>query len=254
MSDNEEHGVSADENRETSSEDQAMESTNDAGPANDNAEATDADQAQDSCESSDAQDAAKDCPAADPAGIKRRGILAGILGGLVGAIPAVIASIFFLDPLIKKWFPKQPGEAAVSSGVVKDAEGRIRLDVTLEALPQDGTPQSYTVFDDIVNVWNKFPNQPVGTIWLRRMQGATPPVLAFSSICPHLGCAVEHRKGENDFFCPCHTSSFELNGSKKNDIPPRAMDKLEVTITDGNILWLDYKEYRGATSEQVEVS
>ena len=126
--------------------------------------------------------------------------------------------------------------------------------MTLDALPADGSPLSYTVYDDIVNAWNKFPNQPIGTIWLRRIEGAQPPVLAFNSICPHLGCAVEHRKGEGDFFCPCHRSSFNLEGKKNNEIPPRGMDQLEIKITDANKLWLAYKEYRGATSKQVEVS
>jgi menaquinol-cytochrome c reductase iron-sulfur subunit len=188
------------------------------------------------------------------AGVKRRSILAGALGALVGAVPAVIATIFFFDPLIKKWFPKKKDKTGADAGVEKDSDGRILLSVTLDSLPEDGTPQSYTVYDDIVNVWNKFPNQPIGTIWLRRIEGAEPPVLAFSSICPHLGCAVEHRKGEGDFYCPCHTSSFNLDGKKNNEIAPRDMDTLAVKITDGNKLWLEYKEYRGATSEQVEVS
>jgi menaquinol-cytochrome c reductase iron-sulfur subunit len=202
----------------------------------------------------DSESDAEPNPEQIAAGVKRRSILAGVLGAAVGAIPAIIASVFFLDPLIKKWFPKKSTKGGADAGVEKDAEGRILLGVTLDSLPEDGTPQSYTVYDDIVNAWNKFPNQPIGTIWLRRIKDAEPPVLAFSSICPHLGCAVEHRKGEGDFYCPCHTSSFDLDGKKNNEIPPRAMDTLEIKITDGNKLWLEYKEYRGATSEQVEVS
>ena len=31
--------------------------------------------------------------------------------------------------------------------------------------------------------------------------------------CPHLGCAIDYRKNTNDYFCPCHNSTFGLDGS-----------------------------------------
>ena len=177
-------------------------------------------------------------------------VLAAGIGGLVGLIPAVTGLLFFLDPLLRK---KAAGNGdAKTGGVVKDAEGRILLDVSLDALPEDGTPQRYTVHDDIVNAWNKLPNQPIGSIWLRRIDSATPPVIAFSTICPHLGCSVDYRATEGDYYCPCHTSAFKLDGTALNDIPPRAMDELEVKVT-GNHIWLKYQEFRGAIQEKVEV-
>lgn len=174
-------------------------------------------------------------------------ILAVAIGGIVSLVPAVLGGLFFLDPILRRGSKKA---GASSSGVVKDEEGFIRLALTTNALPVDGTPQKVTVFDDIVNVWNKFPNQPIGSVWLRRIEDQ---VLAFSTICPHLGCAVEHRDSENEFYCPCHLSSFELNGEKKNPIPPRAMDSLEVKLKEDGFVWLKYQEFRGATSEKVQV-
>jgi len=156
------------------------------------------------------------------------------LGALVGLIPASIGGLFFLNPLIRR------------TGGAGDF---LPLGVAPDGLPDDGTPQRVTVRADIVNVWNKSPNQPVGSVWLRKIEGQ---VIAFNTICPHLGCAVDHRPAEGDFYCPCHTSAFQLDGERKNDIPPRGMDALEVEVRDGEV-WVKYQEFRGATSEKVPV-
>lgn len=173
---------------------------------------------------------------------------AAAVGVLVGVVPAVIGGLFFLDPLVRKGEQKDGAGAGgdAPDQVVKDEDGFIRLTLGIDALPADGTPVRYTVHDDIVNAWNMFPNQPIGAVWLRRIQDQ---VLVFSTVCPHLGCDVEHRAGEGDFFCPCHTSAFDMDGKPLNAIPPRAMDTLEAKIADDRI-WVKYEQYRGATSEK----
>ena len=50
-------------------------------------------------------------------------------------------------------------------------------------------------------------------------------MIALSSECPHLGCAVNLTADGKSFLCPCHTSAFDLEGTKKNAIPPRNMDR-----------------------------
>lgn len=175
--------------------------------------------------------------------------LAGALGALAGLVPAVTGGLFFLDPILRKnKAPAAPAEGADAGGVVKK-DGFIRLSVTLDALPADGTPMQVKVFDDIINVWNKIPNQPVGSVWLRQIENQ---VLAFNTVCPHLGCAVEHRAAEGDFYCPCHLSAFGLDGAKKNPIPPRGMDALETRL-EGREIWLKFENFRAATPEKVPV-
>ena len=163
-------------------------------------------------------------------------IAAGV-GALVGILPAAIGGLFFLDPLLRK-------------RADDEGDGFIETDLVLDALPADGTPIRFTVRDDLINALNKFPDQPIGSAWLRRIQDQ---VLAFNTVCPHLGCAVEHRPSEGDFYCPCHTSAFDLDGKPLNVIPPRAMDTLEAEVRDGGRIWLKYQEFRGATSEKVPV-
>ena len=125
------------------------------------------------------------------------------------------------------------------------------------ALPEDGTPQQFTVFDDKQDAWNLFREVPIGSVWLRRIG---KQVIAFNTVCPHLGCAVGHRPSENDFFCPCHTSAFDLDGKKLNEVPPRDLDVLEVRRKsggveqeDGDEIWIKFQNFRAATSEKVPV-
>ena len=172
-------------------------------------------------------------------------VLAGTFGVAVGLIPAVTASLFLLHPLIRK------GKAGSDEG----DEGFVKLSTTLDSLATDGTPRLDKVLADKVDAWNKFLDQPIGAVYLRRMPDGPdgkPQVLAFNTRCPHLGCAVEYRAGEQDFFCPCHTSAFALDGVKKNAIPPRGLDDLEVKL-DGNQIWVKFQNFRATTAEKIPV-
>jgi len=134
-------------------------------------------------------------------------------------------------------------------GVEKDEDGFVNLKVAVDALPADGTPQAVKVHDDKVDAWNKFLNVEVGTVWLlRNEQGG---VTAFNTVCPHLGCSVDYRQSNDDFYCPCHQSAFDLKGSKLNQIPPRSMDQLKVKVKDGKNVWLKFQNFRGATTEKI---
>jgi nitrite reductase/ring-hydroxylating ferredoxin subunit len=174
-------------------------------------------------------------------------VLAGTIGVVVGLVPVLSGLIFFLDPLIRG--ERQSGDSR--GGVGKDAEGYIKLPVTRSLLPSDGTPQQVTVEDDLVDAWNKFPRVPIGSVWLLRSESGE--VSAFSTVCPHLGCAVEFRGAQSDFYCPCHLSAFRLDGSKNNPIPPRDMDSLRVKPDMGEEIWVQYKNFRGGISEKVEI-
>ena len=179
-----------------------------------------------------------------------------VLSFLLIALPSTIAGLFFLDPLLRR----RSGSVAENSGEgitgKKDDQGFIRLEVTSKVIPEDGVPVAVTVRDDLIDAWNRFADVPVGSIWLRRNPDGS--IVAFNSICPHLGCSVNYRRGENDFFCPCHTSAFALDGRKTNDIPPRNMDSLIVSIRTngqddpaGEEIWVKYQNFRRGTKEKL---
>lgn len=183
--------------------------------------------------------------------------LTAFLSFILVSVPATLGGLFFLDPILRKRNATAAGGKA-DEIVRKDENGFIRLDITKDNVPLDGTPVAITVLDDIVDAWNRFKNVPAGSIWLRKVGDG--PILAFNSICPHLGCSVDYRGAENDFFCPCHTSSFALDGKKTNEIPPRDMDSLEVSMrsdgvedSNGVEIWVRYQKFRGATAEKIPV-
>ncbi len=137
------------------------------------------------------------------------------VGGLVSLALAVPGVAYVLDPLFKK----------------KGREGDFETLTNLSQL-RVGVPQSFSVIEERQDAWVKYPREPIGSVWLvRQPEGSKTPVLAFTAECPHLGCAVNLSGDGKFFFCPCHTSSFNFDGTRKNDIPPRGMDTLEVKLS-----------------------
>jgi Rieske Fe-S protein len=74
---------------------------------------------------------------------------------------------------------------------------------------------------------------------------------AFSSICPHLGCAVDHVDGPDPFFCPCHSSYFTGDGAVKEGPSPRGLDALPVSVADGRVR-VEFHRYVLNQKSQVE--
>jgi len=202
-----------------------------------------------------------DGPVTSSAPASRRNVLvqfaAAAISTVLVVVPAALGSLFFLDPILRS---RRSAKQGTSSGAIarKDEAGFIRLDITRDSIPEDGTPVSVTVLDDIIDARNRFRNVPIGSIWLRKLGDG--PILAFSSVCPHLGCSVDYRRAEGDFFCPCHTSAFSLDGKKSNEIPPRDMDTLEVAMRtngqddpQGTEIWVRYQNFRRATSDKIAI-
>ena len=195
--------------------------------------------------------ASAESPKAAPTG--RRNVLVDLLTGflsfLLVAVPSTIGGLFFLDPLLRG--RKSKGSGTGGGGL----DGFIKLPVTADSVPADGTPVAVSVRMDQDDAWNRFKDVPVGSVWLRKNPDGQ--ILVFNSVCPHLGCSVDYRRGENDFYCPCHTSAFSLDGHKTNDIPPRDMDSLEITVAtdgqpseNGSELWVKFQNFRRATAEK----
>jgi Rieske Fe-S protein len=59
--------------------------------------------------------------------------------------------------------------------------------------------------------------------------------LAMSRTCTHLGCSVAWDDEKNRFVCPCHGSTFNLNGEALTAPAPRPLDTYPVRIENGII-------------------
>ena len=130
------------------------------------------------------------------------------------------------------------------------ATGTLRV-TTLEAVPNDGIPRKFPVLATRVDAWNKFSFVPIGAVYLRRT--ADNQLQAFNVVCPHAGCFVDFLPDRGHYLCPCHNSSFALNG-KINDPSsptPRAMDKLTAEIRKGNEVWVKFQNFQAGEARQI---
>lgn len=59
---------------------------------------------------------------------------------------------------------------------------------------------------------------------------------ALSNVCTHLGCRVRWVGDQGSFFCPCHNAVFAKDGSVVSGPPPRALEKFDVMVEDGQLM------------------
>lgn len=178
-------------------------------------------------------------PHAIPNGDDRRGFLgkftAVTIGGLITLFPFLAGLATFFDPLRRA-----------------SAGGRALRVGDLDSLPSDGTPRLFPVIADRKDAWNKFDAEPIGSVYVRLVNGQA---IAFNSLCPHAGCGVGYDESAKIFQCPCHTSAFNLDGSKIEPSPsPRAMDTLACEIRDvggRKEIWVTFQNFYPATDEQI---
>ena len=57
--------------------------------------------------------------------------------------------------------------------------------------------------------------------------------IAISLRCTHLGCSINWEEDKKLFICPCHASSFNINGDILNPPAPKALDYYPVIIENG---------------------
>jgi Rieske Fe-S protein len=180
--------------------------------------------------------------------IPRRGWLMQFLGVscalISAAIPVGGSLAFFLAPITK-------GK--------KEAQSDDFLKITtLDTLADDGKVQQFPVIKDMIDAWNKFPNSPVGSVFLRKL--GADKIQAFNAKCPHLGCFIQFESMQKGFACHCHAASFKLTGEKvvateKGDkvenVSPRGMDELEVEIRNTNEVWVKFQNFRSGITEKI---
>ncbi len=117
--------------------------------------------------------------------------------------------------------------------------------VPLESLPQ-GQPRRVVMVADHRDAWTLERDVELGAAWLVR-SGET--VSAWSTVCPHLGCAVDRAASGPGFYCPCHDSSFDAEGRRLTGPSPRDLDSLATRVEDGVVL-VELRRFRQGTPEK----
>jgi menaquinol-cytochrome c reductase iron-sulfur subunit len=168
----------------------------------------------------------------------RRGFLAKVAamacGGLATLTPVAAGVWAFLDPLRRK-------TAAATFLPVTD----------LAAIPDDGVPRQFAVVAERVDAWTGFPREPIGAVYLRRQKGSKE-VEALTATCPHAGCFIDLEPGGRSFRCPCHNSSFTLDGGIVEPSPsPRPMDSLECRVAENGEVAVKWQSFRAGIADKV---
>jgi len=190
--------------------------------------------------SSQAPQAPQEETAAGPSGHARRGFLAGA-GAIAAAGLALLAPVWsglrvVFDPLRR---------ASSDPALVPVAR--------LAAIPADGVPRKFRVTADRIDAWNTQRNMPVGAVYLRRTEDS---LQAFNVICPHAGCFVNLASDRSRFVCPCHKSSFNLEGAVDDPASPspRDMDTLDVEIRNGDQIWVRFQNFLPGRADKTPVA
>ena len=67
---------------------------------------------------------------------------------------------------------------------------------------------------------------------MRRAGGA---LVAFGTVCPHLGCSVYYRPKADRFECPCHQGVFDGNGDPISGPPQGPLQRYATEIREGKV-------------------
>tara|TARA_B110000263_G_scaffold229963_1_gene224118 strand:- start:212 stop:775 length:564 start_codon:yes stop_codon:yes gene_type:complete len=162
-----------------------------------------------------------------------------VIGAAIGAVPMVAGVRVALSPLADK--EAAEGGAMIRLGDLGDLE--------------PGVPKKFAIVADKSDKWTRYKDVPVGAVYLvKQKEGEENPVVAFNTVCPHLGCFVDYRKEKQDFFCPCHDSNFALDGKLKNGVSPRGMDTLDVELRNTTEVWVKFQRFKANSKNKIAIS
>lgn len=115
-----------------------------------------------------------------------------------------------------------------------------------------GKPRRVVLRRDVRDAWLVARDVAIGVVLVTRLDDV-PTFRVLSAVCPHLGCSVSARGDE--WFCPCHDSSFAADGSLmpgRENPSPRGLDALPARVA-GSVLEVQWRRFRTGTAEQKEI-
>ena len=101
-------------------------------------------------------------------------------------------------------------------------------------------PVKVDLIADPVDAWNRTVGVKAGSAWVLERGGE---LIAMSTVCPHLGCAIDFDKEGDRFVCPCHDSYFDLDGTATEGPSPRDMDRLEL-VREDRLVRVRYQRFK----------
>jgi menaquinol-cytochrome c reductase iron-sulfur subunit len=136
--------------------------------------------------------------------------------------------------------------APVSGGA---GSGRWIRTVRLDSL-REGDPTRVELVADHQDAWTLEKQVQLGAAWLVRKGDA---VTAWSTTCPHLGCAIDKPASGQGFVCPCHDSQFDAAGNRLTGPSPRGLDTLDTKLSPDGYVMVEFRRFRQGTQDKVAV-
>ena len=136
-----------------------------------------------------------------------------LLGGLIAAAAALPAAVYLLAK------PKR-------------ATRRDWIEVADLSQLEVGEPAEVVYNRERIDGWRKIDEKT--TTWLVRT--GEDSVIAYDPACTHLGCAYHWDSTAKAFECPCHGSSFSIDGKVTAGPAPRALDRYTARIDGFKVL------------------
>lgn len=170
-----------------------------------------------------------------PAGASRRGFLTagvGLLGAGLAATAVGPALGLFAHPLRVE--TTSASDSFLPAG---------KLDVFANAGEE---PVKVDLYADRVDAWNRVVEVKVGSAWVLERGGQ---LVAYSTVCPHLGCGIDFDKSKSKFLCACHKSWFSMQGEVEEGPSPRGLDELDVDVAAEKVA-IRYRRFKQGVSER----
>lgn len=139
-------------------------------------------------------------------------VIAGLGGLMTAALAAPAAAYIFIRPKSQK-----PSDFVPAADVSQLAVGK---------------PEEVVFRRTRIDGWRVVNEK--STAWVLRKDDQT--VVAYTPQCTHLGCAYHWDEGAQNFLCPCHTSTFSIDGKVLSGPAPRPLDRYVTRIEQGKIL------------------
>lgn len=99
------------------------------------------------------------------------------------------------------------------------------------------TPEEFVFRRSRLDGWKASTEK--STAWV--IKKAEGQIVAFTPQCTHLGCAYSYDARNKEFLCPCHTSTFGLDGKVLTGPAPRALDRYDVKVAGNKLLLGDVR-------------
>ena len=160
------------------------------------------------------------------------GVMIGLVSAVVGALLAIPLVRFTLYPLFARTI-----DTGLSDLGPVDAFSALTapLQKIITVSQRDGWRESLS-------------EKPVYVV-----KDAQGQLKVLSTVCPHLGCEVPWNEQKQQFFCPCHGSSFSADGTRLGGPTPRALDSLDTAVQNGHLM-VRYQYFRQLVPDKEVVS